>query len=247
MQVQLHQLRLAQKTTGFLNDSIQRIPNNEYYQTFSYSIKSRIPYSTWEDPVGSLNHISGYKGSQISKLSLLKISHCYRQPFDSDVETTTDIVGEASLHSFYDFDFVTEDSAIINGQMTSDEIFFENRILSDYFQSVGNRVLSIDDFSGEFFSNERPTKYSSIAPYQFHDTYNKIFTFVRDRSFTDERQSSIVSLLQHDGANLQEYVTMETYPELGYFDYVVTERWLESSVLSKQVRIQRIRYFNNFY
>ena len=213
-----------QKTTGFLNDSIQRIPNNEYYQTFSYSIKSRIPYSTWEDPVGSLNHISGYKEfSDLQVESIEDIPLAIAQPFDSDVETTTDIVGEASLHSFYDFDFVTEDSTIINGQMTSDEIFFENRILSDYFQSVGNRVLSIDDFSGEFFSNERPTKYSSIAPYQFHDTYNKIFTFVRDRSFTDERQSSIVSLLQHDGAAyLQEYATMETYPELGYFDYVVT-------------------------
>ena len=213
-----------QKSTGFLNDSIQRIPNNDYYQTFSYSIKSRIPYTTWEDPVASLNHISGYKEfSDLQVESIEETPLAIAQPFDSDVETTTDIVSSAALYCFYDFDFVTENSAVINGQLTSNEIFFENRILSDYFQSVGNRVLSIDDFSSEFFSNERPTKFSNIRPFDFNDIYNKIFTFVRDRTFTDERQSSIVSLIQNDNIGyMQEYATMETYPELGYFDYFST-------------------------
>ena len=50
-----------QKSTGFFNDNLQRIPNNEYYQNFSYSIQSRVPFDEWEDPVSSLNHISGYK------------------------------------------------------------------------------------------------------------------------------------------------------------------------------------------
>lgn len=213
-----------QKNTGFLNDSLQRIPNNEYYQTFSYSIKSRVPYDTWEDPVSALNHTSGYK--EFSDLQVISIEDqplAIAQPFDSDVETTTDIVSSASVYCFYDFDYVTESNNIINGVLSSDEIFFENRILSDYFQSVGNRVLDIDDFSGEFFSNERPTKYSSIDSFQFNDIYNKVFTFVRDRIFTDEKQFSIVSILQSENVGyMQEYATLETYPELGYFDYLST-------------------------
>ena len=57
----------------------------------------------------------------------------------------------------------------------------------------------------------------------FNDIYNKVFTFVKDRIFTDERQTSIVSVLQTDQIGyMQEYVTMETYPELGYFDYFTT-------------------------
>ena len=213
-----------QKNTGFLNDSLQRIPNNEYYQTFSYSIKSRIPYDTWEDPVSSLNHISGYK--EFSDLQIISIEDqplAVAQPFDSNVDTTTDIVGEASMWCWHDFDYVTENHFYVNGILTSDEIYFENRILSDYFQSVGNRVLDIDDFSSEFFSNERPTKYSDIAAFDVHNIYNKVFTYVRDRIFTDERQFSIVSLIQSKSIGyMQQYATMETYPELGYFDYFST-------------------------
>ena len=213
-----------QKATGFLNDNLQRIPNNEYYQSFSYSIRSRVSIDEWEDPVSSLNHISGYKEfSDLQVVSIEDIPLAIAQPFDSDIETTTDIVGSAALYCHYDFDFVTENNNLINGQVTSDEIFFENRILSDYFQSVGNRVLDIDDFSGDFFSNERPTKYSDIEAFNFNDIYNKVFTFVKDRIFTDERQTSIVSVLQTDQIGyMQEYATMETYPELGYFDYFST-------------------------
>ena len=231
-----------QKSTGFLNDSLQRIPNNEYYQTFSYSIKSRVPYDTWEDPVSALNHTSGYK--EFSDLQVISIEDqplAIAQPFDSDVDTTTDIVGRASLHCFYDFDYVTESNSIINNVLTSDEIFFENRILSDYFQSVGNRVLDIDDFSGEFFSNERPTKYSDIDAFEFNDIYNKIFTFVRDRIFTDERQFSIVSLIQSESIGyMQQYATIETYPELGYFDYFSTaDGW--------NLQFHPVKFANNTY
>ena len=231
-----------QKNTGFLNDSLQRIPNNEYYQTFSYSIKSRVPYDTWEDPVTALNHTSGYK--EFSDLQVISIEDqplAIAQPFNSDVDTTTDIVGRASLHCFYDFDYVTESNNIINGVLSSDEIFFENRILSDYFQSVGNRVLDIDDFSGEFFSNERPTKYSDIDAFEFNDIYNKIFTFVRDRIFTDERQFSIVSLIQSESIGyMQQYATIETYPELGYFDYFSTaDGW--------NLQFHPVKFANNTY
>ena len=161
--------------------------------------------------MSSLNHISGYKEfSDLQVVSIEDIPHDLSiNHFDSDIETTTDIVSSAISYCHYDFDFVTENNNLINGQVTSDEIFFENRILSDYFQSVGNRVLDIDDFSGEFFGNERPTKYSDIEAI-LNDIYNKVFTFVKDRIFTDERQTSIVSVLQTDQIGyMQEYVTME--------------------------------------
>ena len=37
------------RNTGFLNDDLQRLPNNEYYQNFSYSLKSIIPNQTWDE------------------------------------------------------------------------------------------------------------------------------------------------------------------------------------------------------
>ena len=44
----------------------------------------------------------------------------------------------------------------------SDEITFSSRILKDYSESVGNRVVSIDDFSGTFNSNPRANRFTTV-------------------------------------------------------------------------------------
>ena len=38
-----------QSGSGFLNDNLQRIQDNFYYQNFSYSLKSTIPLDDWKD------------------------------------------------------------------------------------------------------------------------------------------------------------------------------------------------------
>ena len=76
-------------------------------------------------------------------------------PIDSNIEIIVDIIGEGDLNCVYGFDLVSEGTQFVNGKLVSDEIFFENQLLTDYFQSIGNRVLSIDDISGFFDSNER--------------------------------------------------------------------------------------------
>ena len=43
-----------------MNNNLQVIPNNEYYQNFSYSLSSRVPYQDWNGPVSDLNHTSGF-------------------------------------------------------------------------------------------------------------------------------------------------------------------------------------------
>ena len=53
-------IRGWQNDVGFLNNNLQVIPNNEYYQNFSYSLSSRVPYQDWNGPVSDLNHTSGF-------------------------------------------------------------------------------------------------------------------------------------------------------------------------------------------
>lgn len=48
-------------SVGILNDFQQRISDNFYYQKFSYSIKSEIPYDVWKESVRSIIHPSGFK------------------------------------------------------------------------------------------------------------------------------------------------------------------------------------------
>ena len=47
--------------SGFLDDNQQRIQDSLYYQNFSYALKSRIAYDTWQDVVSTLNHTLGFK------------------------------------------------------------------------------------------------------------------------------------------------------------------------------------------
>ena len=44
-----------------MNDELQRLQDNQYYNTFAYSLGSVIDYDTWRDPVNSLGHVVGFK------------------------------------------------------------------------------------------------------------------------------------------------------------------------------------------
>ena len=50
-----------QSDSGVLNFDLQRIQDSLYYQNFSYSLKSRIDFDTWNDPVSTTNHTLGFR------------------------------------------------------------------------------------------------------------------------------------------------------------------------------------------
>ena len=43
--------------SGVLNNDFQKLPNNEYYQNFSYSLKSQVPYVNLNDPGSDDTHL----------------------------------------------------------------------------------------------------------------------------------------------------------------------------------------------
>ena len=212
--------------TGFLNNNVQRIADNNYYQYFSYSLKSRVPYETWDEPVQSLNHTTGFL-----KFSDLVIenqngdknsANVFAQ--DSIADVVVDLIGSGNINCVYTFDLATEKTTRIGTGLVSDEIILQNRVLTDYFESVGNRVLIIDDISDKFNSRARPTRFSTVDEFELSSARTKkYFTFVRDKRYTLERQILIVSLM-HDGVNgyLNQYGRVETYLDLGSFDFNIT-------------------------
>lgn len=209
-----------QSNSGMLNDNLQVIPNNEYYQNFSYSLKSRVPLGIWDDPVSALNHTAGFE--KFADLVIDNDAPTIVKAVETDISTVVDIVGEESLYCYPDFDGGTETTINISGnKIVSDEIIFENRILIDYFESRGNRVLKIDDFSNEFDSNPRDTEYSIVDIFDDKYAWNKIFTLVTDNEARNRKQFSIVSMVQ-DGTDgyMSEYATIDNGKPLGYFGYI---------------------------
>ena len=213
-------------TTGFLNDELQRVHDNEYYQNFSYAIKSRVTYQDWKDVVGSLNHAAGFK-----KFSDLQLESTLEDDDANTLhpipESTTDVVvdfhGWESLHSVETFDLVTE-NYLGGDKVFSNEIIFKNRILTDYAESIGNRVLNVDDVSGDFDDNARTSRYADVFRQSTKDGRSqKIVCYVRDRLYGGERQMMIVNAL-HDidrgFSMINQYGDVSTVEDLGSFDYV---------------------------
>ena len=214
-----------QSDSGMLNNNFQKLPDNAYYQRFSYALKSLVPQDKWDNTVSNLSHISGFARFGDLTIESQDPDAVITRTEPANFELVIDIDSSANVNLFSDFDYVSEITVKIQNLDVSRDIIFANRIITDYYQSIGNRVLEIDDFSDIFNSNERPQRWSAIAPfYGTNDRFNKCFTFVKDEVYSDERQMSIVSLLQHNGiAYVNEYATLETYPHLGTFDYNPTK------------------------
>jgi hypothetical protein len=221
------------RNTGVLNTNTERLPDNDYYQNFSYSLKSQVPFDKWEDAVSSLSHTAGFlKFSDLVIESEDRIFQgVYSDNDGANVTVVVDLDGAIDLDCYPYFDLVTENSLLgASSGNLSDEIFFNSRVLTDYFESFGNRVLTIDDISPQFNNTPRPTRFSVVKNFDVNQKVKKIFFHIADKLFTDEKQASFVTIL-HDGSQavIGQYGRVETTSDLGTFDFRI--RGSEAQVL----------------
>jgi len=209
-----------QDDSGFLNTDNQRLFDSDYYQYFSYGIKSEVPFEKWENAVSSLNHTAGFK--QFSDLVIreeISVGINTIQT-ESNFDIVTDLVSIMDMNSVFDFDLVREKTLRIDDKVISDQVIFESRRIKDFTSSIGNRVLNIDDVSPTFNNTERIDKFSAVDIFELPSTRSrKYITFVRDRRFTKERQVMLVSLIHNNKGNmlLNQYGTIATNTDGGEF------------------------------
>ena len=145
------------KDTGKLNQFFQRVHDNDYYQYFSYSVRSSISFEKWNPIVSNLNHTAGFK-----KFSELVIDSY--DPTVSGIQTAqdlntvtaiSDLTNIVDLNTVKDFDIAREKSIDVSGTLVSNEVLFNLPFLARYQEFIGNRVLTIDDFSDQFDGVQR--------------------------------------------------------------------------------------------
>ena len=213
--------------SGVLNKNMQRIEDSLYYQNFSYSLKSKVDFDTWDDVVSATNHTSGF-----AKFCDYQLETTSNDPSmviglgtdTTSVDSVNELSGVGNINCVEDFDLVKENSLTLDNKIFSSKMVFANRVLTDYYESVGNRVLSIDDMSNTFNSNPRATQYSAVATIDLAKTRAaKFITFVKDKRYIGQRQLMIVDLI-HDGsqAYLNQYGRIETQYIQGSFDFSVS-------------------------
>ena len=145
------------KDTGKLNYAFQRVHDNDYYQYFSYSIRSSIDYEDWNPLVSSLTHTAGFK----------KFSELVIDSYDPSIVgiataqdlnvliAISDLTQVVDLNTVRDFDIGREKSIDVSGELVSNEILFNLPFLAQYQEFIGNRVLTVDDFSDQFNGTKR--------------------------------------------------------------------------------------------
>lgn len=210
---------------GFLNNEFQRLHDSDYYQYFSYAVQSTVDNSKWDNLVQEVNHTAGFK--RFSNLSVESdgfIDQEYEINVDASFLGISNIDSESNLNCIYDHDLVSENIISVNNNKNiSDEVIFNSKLLQDYFESSGNRVLIVDDISGEFNSNARSTRFAVVNEFPAGDfKYRKYFINSTNKLFPDDSQSIIINLIQ-DGTNgyLNQYARVETVQNQGDFDFTV--------------------------
>jgi hypothetical protein len=208
---------------GFLNTNNQVIPDNFYYQNFSYSLKSEIPYQEWNDSVSSLVHTSGFvKFSDLQIENSTNISD-KNIILENESDLLVDLVTEINLDCREDYDYASEKTIQSGNLNISKEIVFKNKILTDYIKSISNLVLKIDDISDLFNSFPRATPYSIVDTFDLDYTYSKYIIFIEDTLYYGERELVVTSLLQDkSNAWMNMYGAVTSVLDLGYFDFSVS-------------------------
>jgi len=143
--------------TGFLNETDQRMHDSNYYQSFSYSVNSKILKNTWSDSVESLAHPSGFKvfGDLIVN-STPEVGIGRSNDLQVRVNNLSDLL--ITIQNTLAFD--TKQNFDTNYEVTtsngiSKTIGFLTKKLIDYTICKTNKVLKIDDISPQFNGTSR--------------------------------------------------------------------------------------------
>jgi len=184
--------------TGKLNNSYQVLPDNDYYQNLSYSIKTTgerykdnkiVSFDKSKDSVNRLVHPSGFKNFAdvgITSSASVGIGS------DQFLSQILDFVNEERVDTFNNFDLAIDYLPTTN---SSDAIILRNKKLADFIQCISNRVLQIDDISNKFSSAEfnRDT-FIDAFEYSVTDQFSKFLVQIVDEDKTNIQASEVVIL-----------------------------------------------------
>ena len=187
--------------TGKLNLDYQVLPDNDYYQNLSYTIKSSQTYEQIASSVNGLLHPSGLKNfsdtgiTTVSKVSTGSI-------LESTSTATLDIISDNRVDTLNFFDLGIDIDSLpddINPKK-SKFIKFNNKKLSDFINCISNRVLSIDDFSLEFSNaGSASDLFVDTHDYSLLDGFTRFLVQVIDPAGTERQSTEIITLPSPSG------------------------------------------------
>ena len=199
--------------TGKLNNNLQVIPDNDYYQNLSYTIKSSKEFNTLQEDVSRHVHPTGMKNFadvQVTSKASVGVGIS-----DSFISPTLDFIAERRVDTINIFDLAQDYEATND---SSRFIIFKNRRLADYIECRTNRVLQIDDISNRFSSAEfNKDRFVETVEYPITDFYSKFLIQVSDEDKRSSQVSELVVLNDYDNTYTFNKIDLFTDVKLGEF------------------------------
>ena len=203
---------------GKLNEDYQVIPDNNYYQNLSYTIKSSIEWENMVNPVNRLVHPSGLKNfADTSVTSNITVGvgevRESNQVVVLDVGNVLELNDKQRVDAINNFDFARDFDTRVNG---SKFLTLKNRTLTDFTRCKTNRVLVHDDISANFSSDGFESTNTIIEPL-IEDIGHYLVQIVDPDTF-DSQFSELVTLTTESNSFLLEKTTDFTTVKLGDFN-----------------------------
>ena len=204
---------------GKISQDYQVIPNNDYYQNLSYSIKSPITWQEFSSPVNSIVHPAGMKN-----FADVGISSAAQVGAGDTISTIgiviLDVVGEKRVDVINNFDFGLDNDPRPSGVSTflqSNSLQLENRKLTDYTECRTNRVLIHDDISDKFSSRGFQDVFSELEEVQAQDNHIRYTIQIVDPDTSDMQVSEVILQSNDTNTFLFEKYSTFTNEKLGDF------------------------------
>ena len=168
---------------GKLSEDYQVVPNNDYYQNLSYSIKSPITWEESSNPVNNIIHPAGLKN-----FVDVGVTSTGNSSVGLGGSTTSivilDVVGERRVDIINYFDNALDDNPRISplnaNLQQSNALRIQNRKLNDYVECRTNRVLIHDDISNLFSSRGFKDGFVEVDVVNFIDNNVRYLIQIQD-------------------------------------------------------------------
>ena len=197
---------------GMLNNDLQVMPNNDYYQNLSYTIKSPQTWNQIRDFVNKMVHPTGMKNFADTEI-LSKSNAGFGTITDSFVSPVLDFISERRVDTINNFDLVLDYDPTVD---SSRYILFQNKRLTDYVECRTNRVLQIDDISGQFSSSEfNKETFVAAVEYPITNFYGKFLVQIIDEDKTSSQLSEVVVMNDYTNTYTLDRATLFTDVKLG--------------------------------
>ena len=196
---------------GKISSDDQVIPNNDYYQNLSYSVKSSIPWESFVDSLNRTVHPAGLKNfADVSIGSTVQAGVSYGATTNNVV--ILDVVNERRVDTINNYDLALDYDARGN---KSKFIQFENKKLADFTKCKTNRVLIQDDISPNFSSKGIQDLFTEVE--EVKSNFSKYLIQIVDPDTFDVQISDLIVLTTTNDAYLVEKTSDYSNIKLGEF------------------------------